>query len=790
MNPNTSFTRNSARLRTKARIIWAIAWKDIVEAIKNKNTLAVLLTAIPMIFVYYYLPALGARGEPPLVRVYDAGDSVLVARLENSDVLELRTYTSEAQMKEALTSSDVPAIAITIPGGFDQTLEVGGGGQLQGYVLNWVGQADADELRQTVEDEIAFQLGQPMPIVLQDRVYLTPDSHGIGTSAGISWVFVLTMVGLTLIPHLMLEEKKTRTIEVLMISPAGSGSLIAGKAIAGLFYCLLGAGVALVFYRWLVIHWWLALLVTVLGALFTISFGLMLGSIIESRAQLTMWAWVFIIPLFLPVFLSLMEGLVPDRAIEVFRLVPTAVIMDLLRASFAATFPLGAVLLKLFWLTAWTAGVLALDVWIVRRQDRQPAKAQPVAPIEKSSATPILDAAVRWLASLSGRFSRPQALAAAGPVGRTAVQVGDRAAQAGKRDGWRIILTIASKDITGMLKNKLVLSIMFGTAFIMASNAALPLLLRLRDTPAIVVYDEGRSTILRALTASDDLRLGITNSLEEMQDVVSGSPEVVLGLVATADFDRQAGSADLIELDGYVVHWADPEDVVQRVAFFEEQLGTSTWGQVQIHVSEQLLYPTGELEGQRFMFALTFAIVLFTMGIALVPLLFVEERQAHTLEVLLVSPARISEVVIGKALAGAVYCLLAAGVVFLFNQYLVVHWGVALLAALLGAALAVAIGLLVGIISDSPTTVGLWGSLIILVMLALTLVGSYAGIDWPVFIDILFEYLPTSALVEMFGFSLAGEIPLLQVWANSAALLAAVLLVLGLVGWRLRLTDR
>ena len=789
MKTNISSNKGASRLRKNARIIWAIARKDIVEALKNKNTLAVLLTAIPMIFVYYYLPILSARGEPPLVRVYDAGASVLVARLENSEVLELRTYTSETQMKEALMSSDMPELAFAIPAGFDQALESGESAQLLGFVLNWVDPAEADELRRIVEEEIAFQLSQPVPIILQDPVYLTPDSHGISTSAGIAWVFVLTMVGLTLIPHLMLEEKKGRTIDMLMISPAGSGSLVAGKAIAGLFYCVLGASVALVFYRWLVIHWWLAVLVTVLGALFTVSLGLTLGSITESRAQLTMWAWFFILPLFLPVFLSLMEGLVPDRAIEALRLVPTAVILDLLRASFAATFPLSVVLPKLFWLAAWTAGVLAFDVWIVRRQDRQPAVA--AAPqIEERSATPILDAGVRWLASLSGRFSRPEALPNAAPVGMVADLRGDHDAPAGKREGWRIIWTIASKDITATLKNKLALSIMFGTAFVMASNAALPLLLRLRDTPAVVVYDEGRSTILRALAASDDLRLRITDSLEEMQEVVSGSPEVLLGLVASEDFDRQAGSADVIELDGYAVHWADPEDMAQLVAFFEEQLGNSTWGQVNIQVLEQPLYPTAELEGQRFMFALTFAIVLFTMGIALVPLLFVEERQAHTLDVLLVSPARISEVVVGKALAGAVYCLLAAGVVFLFNQYLVVHWGVALLAALLGTALAVAIGLLVGIISDSPTTVGLWGSLVIFAMLVLTLVGSYAGIDWPVFIDTLFDYLPTSALVEMFGFSLAGEIPLLQVWANTAALLAAVLIVLGLVGWRLRLTDR
>lgn len=790
----------SSRLRRNARITWAIAWKDIVEAVKNKNTLAVLLTSLPMIFVYYYLPILPARGKPPFVRVYDAGNSVLVARLENSEVLDVRTYPSEEQMKKGLTSSDLPELGLVIPAGFDQALAAGGGAQLQGYVLNWVKQADAEELLLLIEDEVAFQLGQPVPIVLQERVYLEPDSTGLNTSAGISMVFVVTMVGLILIPHLILEEKKTRTMDALMISPASSGSLVAGKAIAGLFYCLLGAGLALVFYRWLVIHWWLAVLAAVLGALFVISIGLLLGSMIESREQLTMVAWIFILPLFLPVFLSLMRGLVPDTVIEILRFVPTVVFLNLFRTSCAAVFSLGTVLLQLAYVAAWAAGVMLLVGWYVRRQDRQPAKPVAETPMGETSATPILDAGVRWLASIKKRYSpartttdaKPAALqpTALKPVEVGTYKVSGEAIPAGKREAWRIIWTIASKDISATIKNKLALSVMLGTAFLLASNAALPLLIRSRNIPAAIVYDQGRSTILRGLAASDDVRLGIADSLEDMQETVVGSPETLLGLVVPEDFDRQAGSAQVIELEAYVVHWADPEIVSQRVAFFEQQLGQSTWGQVQIRVAEQPLYPPAKLEGQPVMMILIFTIVLFTMGVALVPLLFIEERQAHTLEVLLVSPARISEVVVGKALAGGFYCLLTAVVLFLFNYSQIVHWGVALLAVLLGAALAVAIGLLVGLISDSPTTAGLWGSLILLIVIALTLVGAIPGIDFTPFVDRLIAYLPTSALVEMIGFSLAGEIPVLQVWANAAALVIGVLFVLGLVGWRLRLADR
>lgn len=190
------------------------------------------------------------------------------------------------------------------------------------------------------------------------------------------------------------------------------------------------------------------------------------------------------------------------------------------------------------------------------------------------------------------------------------------------------------------------------------------------------------------------------------------------------------------------------------------------------------------------MFVLLVTIVLLTIGFALVPLLLVEERLAHTLEVLLVSPARIYEVVGGKAVAGGFYCLLAVLVVFFLNRFLVVNWGVALLAVLLGGAFAVAVGLLVGILSYNPTTVGLRGSMSLLGLFGLTMLTTLSNISWPPVVQTLLEYLPTVALAELLVFSMAAEFPMTQMLINSAALLVAVMVVFGLLTWRMRLTDR
>jgi ABC-type transport system involved in multi-copper enzyme maturation permease subunit len=444
------------------------------------------------------------------------------------------------------------------------------------------------------------------------------------------------------------------------------------------------------------------------------------------------------------------------------------------------------VILQLLGLVAWTVGILLIVSWVVRRQDHKPGKAIFETRKHDINRSTVQDKGISWLETITRKISGPRANPETKPVETEPEYLLETAGPASKRDSIRIIWAIASKDIRLTLKSKLAISIMIGTAFILASNSALPLLVRSLNKPSAIVYDPGHSTLMREMAASDDLRLVIMHSLEEFQKTLTASPESLVGLVVPEDFDWQVENMQALELEANVVHWADSDKVLEQVAFFEDQLERSTLRQVRIQLAEQPLYPSTKPDGQLGLSLLTFPLILFIMGVALVPLLFVEERLAHTLDVLLISPARISEVVLGKALAGVFYCMLAAVVLFLFNSYLIVHWGVAILTAGLCAALAVGIGLLVGIISDSPTTSGLWGSLTLIAIIALVVVGYLPGTNWPPMVSHFLQYLPTSAMIKLFGFSFAGEIPMLQVWTNAAMLLVGVMVVLGLVGWRLR----
>jgi ABC-2 type transport system permease protein len=788
MKTSNSPQKKNRQLRTKVRITWAIAWKDIVEALKNKNSLSVILIALPMLFIYYYLPILSSKGEPPLIRVYDPGESRLVARMESSDSVNVRTYPSEAEMKKALTSADIPQIGLVIPADFDENPSSGQTPQLKGYVPIWVNQGDAAELRQDTEAQIASLLGQSVSIVMGEPVPLDPDSRGVGTTAGFWLIFMATMIGLLVTPHLLLEEKKTGTIEMLRISPARPWNLVTGKAIAGLFYCLVGTVVGVMFYQWLIVHYWLVLLTMLLGSLFTISMGLFLGSITESREQMTIWSWIFILPLFFPVFLTQLVGLVPNQVIAVLRYFPTPIAFDLIRASFAVT-PGSTVWLQLLMLSAWVGSGLLLVVGIVRYQDHFSERPAAKTKTEHPSI-PNHRGSTGWWNALQEWVSSTQTHPSQNGWEDEIYTIEEQGKVTGKPSRWRIIWTIASKDILATIKNRTAISIIIGTVFVLASYASIPLLLRRNSSPAAVVYDESQSATIRQLSLDPDLRVALTDSRETFQKTIRGSQEVLMGLSIPEDFEEKVENAQKITLQGYFVHWADSKQASLQASIFEEKLNALVPGEIRIQVADQRVYPSANPEGQMVMFSWTFAIVLFTFGLALTPLVFVEERESHTLDVLLISPATYSDVVIGKALGGGFYCLLAAVVVFIFNHYLIVHWGIAILAVLLGSGLAVSLGLLIGIATENTTSMRLWGSLTLFLILALSILGVYQGSQWPPTIATLFDYLPTTAFLELLGFSMAGEIPTRQLWIHAALLSLSIAIILVLVRWRLRQVER
>ena len=109
--PSPRIPDNKRAWREHARLIWAITAKDLLEVVKNKSTISVLISALFILGMYRMLPTLTTRMEPPGVLVYDAGDSALVAAgtihtdfirgFIRAEVVSYKDYVTHGGMKGA-----------------------------------------------------------------------------------------------------------------------------------------------------------------------------------------------------------------------------------------------------------------------------------------------------------------------------------------------------------------------------------------------------------------------------------------------------------------------------------------------------------------------------------------------------------------------------------------------------------------------------------------------------------------------------------------------------------------
>ena len=357
-------------LATNLRIIWAIAAKDITSAIKNRNVLANFFTVLFLIAFYKVVPTLMEAGAPPTLFVYDECSSSLVAALEDGDAVELRAYTSEEEMKEKLAIKDDKELGLVIPADFDQKAAAGEPVALEGYVPYWISDQDAWDVASDIETLIASATGYSVDITVAGIVYAPLGEGGQAFMFSILLAMIISLMGVVIIPHLMIEEKQFKTLDALLVSPASAGQVVMGKALTALFYCLVAAAAVLVVNSAIVLHWWLMILAVVCGALFPIALGLLFGVLFESRQQLTLWGFVSLQVLLVPTFLAAMEGLVPDGVIAVLRWVPTASLAHLFRVACSKQVPVAAFVPELAVVLGSAAVVLAVIAWIVRRSDR------------------------------------------------------------------------------------------------------------------------------------------------------------------------------------------------------------------------------------------------------------------------------------------------------------------------------------------------------------------------------------------------------------------------------------
>ncbi len=350
------------------RIIAAFAQKDIVDAIRNRYLLTALLTPLFVAILFrILLPGLNNQGVMTIV-VHDPGSSSWLAELSAIPQMKfVKAGSAEGVAKEVENLKAVGGLAL--PANFDADVAAGKQPEMVVYLNNKQGLLEQAAFRQLLDRQV-LTLVKPFPARLN---WIDVNKDEGAQTSGLSLTQMLlpllillgfAMTGALVVPLLLVEEKEKRTLDFLLTSPASLTDIIAGKALTGVIYSILIAGVLLAINYKMIGNWPLTSLTVVSGILFVVAVGLFMGSLFQNTMQVNTWASVVLMILLAPSFPSLRVAGVLEKALY---LIPTHYFVEALRLSSAGTAS-PRIWVNVAILLASTMLAFFAAIWALRRQ--------------------------------------------------------------------------------------------------------------------------------------------------------------------------------------------------------------------------------------------------------------------------------------------------------------------------------------------------------------------------------------------------------------------------------------
>jgi ABC-2 type transport system permease protein len=353
----------------RIRVILAITRKDLLDAIRNKNFLAVILPALFVVIMYRFLPAMLINDRKPMIRVVEPAQESILLTLEESENYRIRTYPDLEGLRTALANEERTEFGIHFPDNFQEVLAGGEGVELQGFVLEVFPERQVLAAVADLESELSHLFEQPIRLQLEG-VSIGVESYGVTVLTSLALTFVVLMVGIVGLPHLMLEEKESKTLDAMLVSPASNVDIILAKGLTGMFYTVIVFGISTLAFYNVFSHWWLLAISGVFGSGIGIILGIGLGLLVESRQQLSIFAWVILVPLFIPMFLVVIDDLVPEIWVSLLSWLPSTALMRLIRTSMAVRISPEYFAPQLLCLALFIAAGVGVDTWLLRRYQR------------------------------------------------------------------------------------------------------------------------------------------------------------------------------------------------------------------------------------------------------------------------------------------------------------------------------------------------------------------------------------------------------------------------------------
>jgi ABC-2 type transport system permease protein len=319
-----------------------------------------------MVVFFYWVSTVRPWDKSIEVVVYDEGDSGLFeGTIQLSDGYEIRhiRVSSIGQMQRNMRHEHW---GLVVPADFEQTMASDEEPVLTAYIL-WANRRKVAYLETLYSSKYSELLNKPVHVKIGENVVI-PSPEISTTMVNLHILFVTLFMAMTLVPALMLEEKLSKTLDALLVSPVSSGQVVMGKALAGLFYVMLSAGLFFALNRAYVTNWGLALLGFLLCALFSIGLALAVGSLAQTSQQLALWLTPVMILLIVPSVFAGFSNLAPGLK-TIFTWLPTTALVNIIQYSFSSSAPLEQFLVNLAIVVMSTILAFAVVVYKVQRAD-------------------------------------------------------------------------------------------------------------------------------------------------------------------------------------------------------------------------------------------------------------------------------------------------------------------------------------------------------------------------------------------------------------------------------------
>ena len=351
-------------------VVTAITRKDVVDAIRNRYLLTALITPLFLAILFrILLPGPNPRSLLTVI-VHDSGNSALVSKLRKAPVITVvDAGSAEAMAGEVEERKAIGGLVV--PANFDADVAANKQPELTVYLNNRKSVFEQAAFRRLLDEQLKSLAKRPEPVRLAWIDVDKPPNEQGSVAGGLAQmllplllIMTLGMMGSMIVPLLLVEEKEKRTLDFLLASPASLKEIVAGKALTGVVYTVLIAGLLLVFNRQFVGNWLMTSLTILLGLVFVVGIGLFMGSFLNNTMQVNTWAGSVLLVLLAPSFPSLGLPAVVDTAM---RFVPTYYLSEALKLS------LGGSGLSRIWghlavVLACSAIAFSAAVWALHRR--------------------------------------------------------------------------------------------------------------------------------------------------------------------------------------------------------------------------------------------------------------------------------------------------------------------------------------------------------------------------------------------------------------------------------------